>query len=265
MAKKASTSTSTSTSTQTSNGSSSKKLSTQKGKAVSTQTSSNSNSIDDIFAAPKKRKAEDIVATTSKSNIVKKGKNNAQAEPAGKLSGSSSTLKPKGESSSRKSKDIVESERKKQKHKAVPEEPDFKSEDEDEDEEEDDNEEGDISSDDFDSEDYSDFEDEDDDDEDGGQNGARKVEEVFDPSSLSEIKKKIEAQRAKHKLTAAAASGKKRSGKDREDDALFADSRGLGTGRKTEEGFTIYKEVDLQIDPTAGGTPLCPFDCDCCF
>ena len=26
----------------------------------------------------------------------------------------------------------------------------------------------------------------------------------------------------------------------------------------------IYKEAELRIDPTSGGTPLCPFDCDCC-
>jgi hypothetical protein len=35
-------------------------------------------------------------------------------------------------------------------------------------------------------------------------------------------------------------------------------------GRKTEEGFLIYKEAELDIDPEAGGTPLCPFDCECC-
>jgi hypothetical protein len=35
-------------------------------------------------------------------------------------------------------------------------------------------------------------------------------------------------------------------------------------GRKTEEGFLIYKEAELDIDPEAGGTDLCPFDCECC-
>lgn len=35
-------------------------------------------------------------------------------------------------------------------------------------------------------------------------------------------------------------------------------------GRKTEEGFLIFKEAELGINPEAGGTPLCPFDCDCC-
>ena len=26
----------------------------------------------------------------------------------------------------------------------------------------------------------------------------------------------------------------------------------------------IYKEAELKIDPEAGGTALCPFDCECC-
>jgi hypothetical protein len=86
--------------------------------------------------------------------------------------------------------------------------------------------------------------------------------------------------------------GKKRDKKEAEEDEMFADSRGTGpskyrfplpfsplsryswtgwnrfdaddVGRKTEEGFLIYKEAELDIDPEAGGTPLCPFDCECC-
>ncbi|EIW67339.1 hypothetical protein TREMEDRAFT_64590 [Tremella mesenterica DSM 1558] len=56
--------------------------------------------------------------------------------------------------------------------------------------------------------------------------------------------------------------GKKRR-KENEEDEIFRDSKGIR--RKTEEGFLIYKESELGIDPTSGGTPLCPFDCDCCF
>lgn len=41
-------------------------------------------------------------------------------------------------------------------------------------------------------------------------------------------------------------------------------SRADTSGRQTEEGFFIFKEAELGIDPEAGGTPLCPFDCDCC-
>jgi Eukaryotic protein of unknown function (DUF1764) len=50
-------------------------------------------------------------------------------------------------------------------------------------------------------------------------------------------------------------------------------------GRKTDEGFNIYKEDELGINVEAGGqsnptldesiyvpsgTSLCPFDCNCC-
>lgn len=36
--------------------------------------------------------------------------------------------------------------------------------------------------------------------------------------------------------------------------------------RKTADGLVIYKEEELGIGKAdAGGTRLCPFDCDCCF
>lgn len=36
--------------------------------------------------------------------------------------------------------------------------------------------------------------------------------------------------------------------------------------RCSQEGFPIYKEGDLKINmPGSGETPLCPFDCECCF
>lgn len=56
-----------------------------------------------------------------------------------------------------------------------------------------------------------------------------------------------------------------KSKKEQEDEQDFKDSRGTGPRRKTEEGWAIFKEAELGIDPTAGDTPLCPFDCDCCF
>lgn len=34
--------------------------------------------------------------------------------------------------------------------------------------------------------------------------------------------------------------------------------------RRTEEGWKIYTEEELKIGQ-GGGTPECPFDCDCCF
>ncbi|KAF8406920.1 hypothetical protein HHK36_006041 [Tetracentron sinense] len=36
--------------------------------------------------------------------------------------------------------------------------------------------------------------------------------------------------------------------------------------KKMVDGLTIYSEEDLGIGKLdAGGTPLCPFDCSCCF
>ena len=36
--------------------------------------------------------------------------------------------------------------------------------------------------------------------------------------------------------------------------------------KRTEDGISIYTEEELGINKSdAGGTPLCPFDCDCCF
>ncbi|KAN0125008.1 DUF1764 domain containing protein [Russula decolorans] len=49
------------------------------------------------------------------------------------------------------------------------------------------------------------------------------------------------------------------------DQDKFTDSRGTGPRRKTDEGFAIYKEDELSINAEAGGTSLCPFDCNCCF
>ncbi|OMP06354.1 hypothetical protein CCACVL1_01613 [Corchorus capsularis] len=42
--------------------------------------------------------------------------------------------------------------------------------------------------------------------------------------------------------------------------------RSSGSRKKTGDGFAIYTEEELGINKAdAGNTPLCPFDCDCCF
>ncbi|KAF8641144.1 hypothetical protein AX17_000786 [Amanita inopinata Kibby_2008] len=52
---------------------------------------------------------------------------------------------------------------------------------------------------------------------------------------------------------------------DDEDETSFKNSRGTGPRRRTEEGWLVYKEDELGIGEGGGDTPLCPFDCDCCF
>lgn len=46
-------------------------------------------------------------------------------------------------------------------------------------------------------------------------------------------------------------------------------SSAVGTSqsrKKTADGLSVFSEEELGIGkPDAGGTALCPFDCDCCF
>ncbi|PWN29915.1 DUF1764-domain-containing protein [Jaminaea rosea] len=60
---------------------------------------------------------------------------------------------------------------------------------------------------------------------------------------------------------------KSKKGKSKEDAELaaFTSSRGLDDGRaRTEEGYRIYSAEELGLNNDGGGTPLCPFDCNCC-
>ncbi|KAI8800479.1 hypothetical protein BJ742DRAFT_841326 [Cladochytrium replicatum] len=51
---------------------------------------------------------------------------------------------------------------------------------------------------------------------------------------------------------------------DADDD--FADSRGTRSSRgKTDDGYSLYSVDELKLSNQGGDTPLCPFDCECCF
>ncbi|CAK9225488.1 unnamed protein product [Sphagnum troendelagicum] len=55
---------------------------------------------------------------------------------------------------------------------------------------------------------------------------------------------------------------KKTAGKSLE---LVEKSSGLSR-KKTDDGLPVYSEAELGFNKKeAGGTPLCPFDCECCF
>ncbi|EGN98757.1 hypothetical protein SERLA73DRAFT_152587 [Serpula lacrymans var. lacrymans S7.3] len=88
-------------------------------------------------------------------------------------------------------------------------------------------------------------------------------ETVFDPS-IQEPKAKRTKSSGKDALKVKSTKTSKKD-KDKEDEDRFKDSRGNGPRRKTEEGFGIYKEDELGISHEGGDTPLCPFDCECCF
>ncbi|KAL7423422.1 hypothetical protein Q5752_001002 [Cryptotrichosporon argae] len=74
------------------------------------------------------------------------------------------------------------------------------------------------------------------------------VVEVVDPS----VRKPKVVESSKEDKGGKAKS-KKRDRKEAGDEEAFRDSRGEGPRRKTEEGFSIYKEAELKIDPEAGG------------
>ncbi|RIB19643.1 hypothetical protein C2G38_1252654 [Gigaspora rosea] len=58
---------------------------------------------------------------------------------------------------------------------------------------------------------------------------------------------------------------KSRNKKLRENDTDgFSDSRGTKSRKTTEDGLAVYDINELNIG-NGGDTPLCPFDCDCCF
>ncbi|KAJ7932600.1 hypothetical protein B0H13DRAFT_1956137 [Mycena leptocephala] len=78
-------------------------------------------------------------------------------------------------------------------------------------------------------------------------------ETIIDPSTRAPLQKKSKVDKPSIATT------------DKEDTERFKDSRGSGPRRKTEEGWSIYKEDELGITNDGGDTPLCPFDCDCCF
>lgn len=52
-------------------------------------------------------------------------------------------------------------------------------------------------------------------------------------------------------------------GKKKEKRAEFEDESEI-KGRYTEDGLRIYKWEEL-VSNCGGETPLCPFDCDCCY
>ncbi|PBL00748.1 DUF1764-domain-containing protein [Armillaria gallica] len=91
----------------------------------------------------------------------------------------------------------------------------------------------------------------------------RVPETIVDSSSFivsapKRIKQTKGSDRSKIKPTKS-----KKDSKDTEE--RFKDSRGSGPRRKTEEGWSVYKEDELGMTNEGGDTPLCPFDCDCCF
>ncbi|SAM82144.1 uncharacterized protein UBRO_04443 [Ustilago bromivora] len=45
----------------------------------------------------------------------------------------------------------------------------------------------------------------------------------------------------------------------------FTDSRATSARKRTEDGLRIFTAAELRLGEGSGGTPDCPFDCQCCF
>ncbi|KZP01793.1 DUF1764-domain-containing protein [Calocera viscosa TUFC12733] len=94
----------------------------------------------------------------------------------------------------------------------------------------------------------------------------RPAETIVDPSLPKTAKKvKVFDDRALAKVAGVVKARAKRKVELDEEERAFRDSRGKEPRRKTEEGWNIYKEDELGMTKAGGDTPLCPFDCDCCF
>lgn len=65
-------------------------------------------------------------------------------------------------------------------------------------------------------------------------------------------------------LIAPAQKSKKPKVEGSKDDIFGADAGAKGR-KKTEEGYAIYTEDELQLGAKGGETDQCPFDCECCF
>ncbi|KZT55810.1 DUF1764-domain-containing protein [Calocera cornea HHB12733] len=96
----------------------------------------------------------------------------------------------------------------------------------------------------------------------------RPAETIVDPSLPKPKKVKViddDRPLSKAASTIKAKATSKRKAEVDEEERAFRDSRGKEPRRKTEEGWNIYKEDELGMTKAGGDTPLCPFDCDCCF
>ncbi|KAL5054214.1 hypothetical protein RYX36_034896 [Vicia faba] len=90
-------------------------------------------------------------------------------------------------------------------------------------------------------------------------------------SEIDEIfagKKRKKSNLNKHgkagEATKSARTNEKKKPK-RADEGEYLD-RPSRSRKKTEDGLTIYTEEELGLSKgDAGNTPLCPFDCSCCF
>lgn len=95
---------------------------------------------------------------------------------------------------------------------------------------------------------------------------AADVEEDI-PEELAAFAAKLAKARAKKKAQnkddKAQVAGSKTKVDGSKDDIFGQETK--TNRKKTEEGYAIYTEDELNMGKQGGNTDLCPFDCDCCF
>ncbi|GER49259.1 nuclear poly(a) polymerase [Striga asiatica] len=97
--------------------------------------------------------------------------------------------------------------------------------------------------------------------------------EIDDIFAAAKKRKRAEEGKKAHNKKPGKVDAKSHDGLRRENNEKKKSSKESGPVRptsrsrkKTADGLTIYTEEELGIGKAdAGGTHLCPFDCDCCF
>ncbi|GMG99098.1 hypothetical protein Nepgr_000938 [Nepenthes gracilis] len=92
------------------------------------------------------------------------------------------------------------------------------------------------------------------------------IDQIFSNRKRKNHQEQEKAKRAEHNVDENAEKTKKKKKKNNGiKERLFADTHPQPR-KRTKDGLSVYTEEELGINrQDAGGTPLCPFDCSCCF
>lgn len=91
------------------------------------------------------------------------------------------------------------------------------------------------------------------------------IDNIFDKKKVEPsrtIKKEVATKSNNKRVPAGEMKSKKRKIPD--DSHEWVGKGEKKKARYTEDGLKIYTLNELGINSKSGGTPLCPFDCDCC-
>ncbi|XP_057793314.1 uncharacterized protein C6G9.01c [Salvia miltiorrhiza] len=100
---------------------------------------------------------------------------------------------------------------------------------------------------------------------------ASEIDEIFAGKKRKrlETEKKAEDEKPAKVAAATVRPLDKKKGKSIKSRSFKQSSSAVGysqSRKKTADGLSVFSEEELGIGkPDAGGTALCPFDCDCCF